>query len=227
MANYDSFQDLRNRVTDGLADTTGKFFSQSEIDAAINDGVYQIFMLVHSHNIGFFFSATPILVNLLPNVNVYDLGTQFAAIDDVIPANTVDNDKEFLFRSRHSRLFRQYLRSVGGNFNFGQATEYFYDIVGDKSVMVAPAPAIGFAANFFIIGEPADNTDPAQAVPLKRMFRPTVVEYAIRKLKSKEETGEYQSHSQLLTFLMSNLSRFIKPRSLENLDTVDEYDPEG
>lgn len=85
MANYDQVNDLVNRLHERLADDSNQFYDTDEEIAALNDGLYQIFQVVHSHHLNYFFDTTPEQITLSSGTNFYALTNDFAAVAHVVP----------------------------------------------------------------------------------------------------------------------------------------------
>jgi hypothetical protein len=75
----------------------------------------------------------------------------------------------------------------------------------------------------FTVQEPVLMSADADVPTIRAIWRPLVVEYAVQKLKGKEETGEYTSNAKLLTFLLENLSKYCGPRGGTNPLSVEGY----
>jgi len=223
MADYTTFADMKNRVRDGLADHTDTFFTSTEIGVAINEGQWEIYKILHGANVGFFFNLTPETITLLPSTNYYTLVNQLAWIDEIIAdQNGVDNQVMFYYKDRHDQGFRDLL-NLSTNQLFVNAGVYYYDVVNDKTLCIVPRPVSQFNVTVYTVQDPPEMSADGDLPSLKVIFRPLVVEYAVRKLKNKEETGEYLSHDKLLAFLLDNTSKYIKPRGGTNQLTVEEY----
>ena len=222
MGAFDTFGMLKDRVREGLADSTDSFFTPTEIGLAINEGMWELYKIVHAANVGFFFNTTPETITLSPTTNFYNLTNDFAWIDEITPHDSDTNDMIFYFRDRHDQVFRDLL-TLSVNQLFVASGVYYYDVVGNRSMVVVPRPSQSVQIDVYTVQDPTEMELDAAVPPFKPLFRPLIVEYAVRKLKNKEETGEYMSHEKLLGFLFDNASKYIKPRGGTNALVVDEY----
>jgi len=223
VANFDTVNDLLARLEESLADNTRQFFSLDEELAALNEGMYQLYMIVHAENAGFFFNSTPETLTLQPNQNFYTLTNPFAAIDMIRPTNDDDKFKTFYKMSRKDTAFRMLFQMPTTDVS-GTPSEFYFDVVDDRTLVVAPTPLSAFDAEVYRIGEPTDMIAGTGTPPVKRFFCPAIVEYAARKLKGKEETGEYASHESLYKFIVENVSKHTQKRADTNVEYVDAYD---
>jgi len=101
--------------------------------------------------------------------------------------------------------------------------DYFFDVIAEKTLVVAPRVSSTMSVYVYIVQDPAEMETDGETPPLKVLWRPLVIEYAVRKLKGKEETGEYLSHDKLLIFLLGNLSKYAGPRAGTNALTVEDF----
>lgn len=222
MANFDTFGDLKNRVRDGLADHRDLFFSEAEIEAALNEGQWEIYKILHTQNQGEFFNATPETITLSNSTNYYALTNDFAAVDEIRPTNDSDRWRRFMFKSRHDQEFRDLLNYPSDILYYDDSLFYF-DVVSDKTLIIVPRVMVSLSVQVYTIKQPVEMTLDADTPTLKKIWRPLAIEYAVRKLKNKEETGEYASHEKLLGFLLDNLGKFAGPRAETNSLTVESY----
>ena len=222
MANWDTFLDMKNRVKDGLADHLDIFFSIEEIGIAINEGQWEIYKIIHSQNRGEFFNIVPETITLTSTSNYYSLLNQFAWIDEIRPIDDEQRYRIFLYKSRHDQEFRRLLNDFPNHF-FGDADSFYYDVVGDKTLCIVPRVSMDLVVEVFTVQEPVLMSADIDQPTIRAIWRPLVVEYAIRKLKGKEETGEYTSNDKLLAFLLENLSKYCGPRGGTNQLTVEGY----
>jgi len=222
MADFATFGDLKNRVREGLADNTDTFFTATEIGVAVNEGVWELYKMLHAANIGFFFNLTPEVITITPSANYYTLTNNFAWVDQIMPVDPNNNALSFYYKDRHDEFFRDLLQAGADQFWTSSGT-YFFDVVSDKTIVVVPRPSMTFNVNVYLVQDPIEMSADGDIPPLKTIFRPVVVEYAVRKLKNKEETGEYMSNEKLLAFLLESTSKYVKPRSGTNQLTVEAY----
>lgn len=223
-SSWETFGDLKNLVKDGLADHTDTFFSDKEVGDSVNEGIWEIYKILHASNRGFFFNTTPESITLAPSTYFYTLTNEFGWVDEIRAKNAPDRSIRFFYQDRHSDLFREMfdfnndtLYPINGN--------YYYDVVDNKSLLIVPAPTQSIEVEVFLVQDPTELEDDITPVPMKKLWRPLVIQYAIRKLKNKEETGEYLSTEKLLQFLLENLSKYAGPRGGTNPSTVDDYSP--
>lgn len=101
--------------------------------------------------------------------------------------------------------------------------EFLFDVMADKTLWIVPAVTASLIVDVFLIKEPADMVAGTGTPPIKKVWRPLVVEYAALKLKGKEETGEYTSHETLMKFMLENLSKYTGPRAETNATAVDAF----
>lgn len=222
MADFATFGQLKDRVREGLADFTDTFFTSTEIGVAINEGVWEIYKLLHAANIGFFFNLTPETVTLGPTTSYYTLTQNFAWIDEIQPVDPDQNTVQFYYKDRHDQGFRDLLQ-VSSNQLFTSSGTYFYDVVGDRTLIVVPKPTVIFDVLCYLVQDPIEMSLDGDIPPLKPIFRTLAVQYAVRKLKCKEETGDYMSNEKLLGFLLESTSKYIKPRGGTNQLSVETY----
>lgn len=224
MASWDTFGDLKELVKDGLADHTDTFFSDKEVGDSVNEGIWEIYKILHATNRGYFFNTTPETITLTPNTFFYTLTNQFGWIDEIRATNQSDRAIRFFYQDRHSDLFREMFDFTNQAY-YPLNGNYYFDVVDEKTMIIAPAPSQNLSVEVFIVQEPTELELNADTVPMKKLWRPLVVQYAIRKLKNKEETGEYLSTEKLLQFLLENLSKYAGPRGGTNPMVVDDYSP--
>lgn len=224
MASFATLADLQNRVREGLADSTDTFFSPTEMSAALTEGQWEIYKILHSQNRGYFFNSTPETITLTPSTNYYTLTNDFGWIDEIRPVADANRYIHFYYKSRHDQDFRDMLNFPTDQLYPNQDT-FYYDVVGNKTFVIAPKITTTFDVEVFIIQDPAEMVSPGDTPALKPLWVPLQIEYAVRKLKGKEETGEYISHDQLMKFLLENLSKFAGPRGGTNQLTVEEFNP--
>jgi len=222
MANWDTFVDLKNRVKDGLADHLDIFFSSEEIGVAINEGQWEIYKIIHSQNRGEFFNVTPETITLTSSTNYYTLTNAFAWVDEIRPTDENQRYRCFLFKSRHDQEFRRLLNDFPNHY-FGDSDSFYYDVVGDQTLCIVPRVVSNLGVQVFTVQEPVLMSADADVPTIRAIWRPLVVEYAVQKLKGKEETGEYTSNAKLLTFLLENLSKYCGPRGGTNPLSVEGY----
>lgn len=222
MANYDTVNDLIDRLHEALADSSNEFYSEVEEVAALNDGLYQIYQIVHAHHVGFFFDSTPEQITLTPSTNFYSLTDDFGSIASIIPNS--DDKKYILFEktSKSNHRFKVFARQRSDE-NWGDVDRYLYDVVADKTLWIVPRVTSNMVVDVYTIQEPADMVAGAGTPPIKKIWRPLVVEYAALKLKGKEETGEYTSNETMMKFMLTNLEQYTQPRSEENPEVVEEF----
>jgi len=222
MGSFDTFGDLQDRVKDGLADHTDTFFSPTEVKAALNEGMWEIYKILHSENRGYFFNTIPETISLTPNTNYYDLTENFGWVDEMMPVNNPDRSIRFYYKSRHDQEFRDLLNASTDDY-YTNENDYFFDVIAEKTLVVAPRVSSTMSVYVYIVQDPAEMETDGETPPLKVLWRPLVIEYAVRKLKGKEETGEYLSHDKLLIFLLGNLSKYAGPRAGTNALTVEDF----
>lgn len=224
MGLYDTFSSLQDRVREGLADSTDTFFGPNEFKAALNEGCWEIYKILHSQNRGYFFNTTPESITLTTATAYYTLTNDFGWIDNIVPTNENDRYIRFVWRDRHEDEFKDMLNHPV-DYSYPNSDTYYFDIVADKTLAIAPRVNTSLAVDVYLVQEPAEMENPGDVPPLKKIWRHLLVEYAVKKLKGKEETGEYLSHDKLLTFLLENLGKYSGPRSGTNLSVVPEYSP--
>lgn len=222
MANFDNFGDLKDRVRDGLADHQDTFYSLDELNAAVNEGQWEIYKILHSENRGYLFNTTPEVITMTSTTNFYTLANEFGWVDEIRPTNDADRFRRFYYRSRHDTEFRDYINQPTDNMLSNNET-FLYDVVANKTLIIAPRVAQNMSVEVFTVQDPITMTNNADIPQLKVIWRPLLVEYAVRKLKNKEETGEYLSNEKMLGFLLENLSKFAGPRGGTNPMVVDGY----
>jgi len=230
MADFATFGQLKDRVREGLADFTDTFFSSTEIGVAINEGVWEIYKLLHSSNIGFFFNLTPEVIILRPSTNFYTLDNNFAWVDEIVPSVgtginaqfDASSQNMFYYKDRHDEQFRDMLNTSTNQY-FGTNGTYFYDVIVDRTLIVVPRPSQDLQVSVYTVQDPIEMENDGDIPPLKPIFRTLVVQYAVRKLKDKEETGDYMSNEKLLGFLLESTAKYIKPRGGTNQLSVETY----
>lgn len=223
MAGWDTFGDMKNRVRDGIADYTDAFNSVEEIGNAVNEGVFMLHQIMRSLKKGNFFNSTPEEVTISSSGNFVTLTNDIAEIDEIIPKNDADKYIIFERRDRHSEEFRGYLH-VRSDEVFGDPVYILFDIVRDKTLIYAPRPASDKVVNVYRIDPPTEMTLDGDTPQPRKEYRPIVVEYAVRKLKAKEESGEHLSNEKLMEFLLENMAKAESQKINTNLDTVDDFD---
>lgn len=227
MGNWTTWGDMKNRVRDGVADYTDTFFSIEEIEAALNDGLKQLYQIVKTHNVGFFFNTTPEVITLTPGVQYYPLTNLFGEVDRIEPVLPENKYKRFIYKNRHKEEFR-YLATLGSDVTFGDVDTFYFDVVEEKTLFIVPNVTSSMGVNVWTVQEPANlpidaNGDASTALIVRDLFRPVITQYAIRKLKGKEETGEYTSDETLLSWMFENISKYIEQRVQTNIDHVEEF----
>ena len=222
MGSFSTFGDLQDRVKDGLADHTDTFFSPTEIKAALNEGMWEIYKILHAENRGYFFNTTPDVISLTPSTNYYELDPDFAWVDEMVPVNNPNRSIRFMYKSRHDQQFRDLLNISTDDYNTNEDT-YYYDVIADKTLVIVPRVPVSMDVNVYLVEDPAEMEDDGDIPPVKVLWCPLLIEYAVRKLKGKEETGEYLSHDKLLVFLLGNLSKYAGPRGGTNALTVEDF----
>lgn len=222
MGDYDTLTDMMDRVRDGLADHTDTFFSPTEIRVSVNEGIWEIYKSLHSQNIGMFFVSTPETITIDSTTTYYDLVNDFAWVDEIRPVDPTLRYIKFYFKSRHDDEFRD-LFNYPDSVIVSNAGTYFFDIVSNKTLLIVPKVFNSFDVEIYTVQDPVELANPGDIPTLKVIFRPIAVEYAVRKLKGKEETGEYTSHDQLLQFILNNTAKYTAPRGGTNLLMVEEY----
>lgn len=224
MGLYDTFLDLQDRTKDDLADHTDTFFSPNEVMAALNTGLWEIYKVLHSENHGYYFNTTPEIITLDTTTNYYVLTDDFAWVDEIRPQDDSDRQRRFLYKSRHDQEFRDLLNLPTDQL-YSNSDQFYYDVVSDKTLVIAPRVTTSMVVEVYPVSEPTEMTLDGDIPPIKKIWRHLVVEYAVRKLKNKEETGEYQSNAQLLAWLLENLSKYAGPRGGTNQLVVEDYLP--
>lgn len=222
MAGWDTFGDLKDRVRDNVADHTDRFYSANEIGYAINEGQWELFKLLHSANVGFFFNSTATPLTINSSSDTWDLGKDFASVDEIIPTNDTDKFRKFTFRSRHAEDFRSMLGLPTSQ--LWDPDEFFYDVVSDQKLMIVPRPLSSIPLSIYTIDVPPEMTSDSDTPTIKKIFRSWIVEYASIKLKGKEESGEYISHAKLIEFLSTNILTYTRNRGGTNPGVVSEFD---
>lgn len=215
MADYDTVNDMLDRLHEGLADSQQQYFSPSEEIAALNEGVMQIYQIVDAENKGFFFGTTPETITLNSADNFYALVNEFGSVEEILPSALQNRYKIFERRSRTTPEFRG-LFAQRQDTTYADEDRFLFDVVNDKTLVIVPRVQGTMDVDVYTIREPASMVAGAGTPPLKKAFRPLVVEYAVAKLKGKEETGEYTSHQGLFKFMLENLSKYCSPRAHTN-----------
>jgi hypothetical protein len=150
------------------------------------------------------------------------LTNNFAWVDEIQPLDPDTNTVQFYYKDRHDEGFRDLLQAQSNQLYTSSGT-YFYDVVGDKTLVIVPKPSVTFDVRCYLVQDPVEMSADGDIPPLKPIFRTLCVQYAVRKLKCKEETGEYMSNEKLFAFLLESTSKYIKPRGGTNQLSVECY----
>jgi hypothetical protein len=222
MSRFATFGDLKDRVEDGLKDHTEGFFSRATIGDAVNEGQWNMYMLLHGINVGLFFDPTPTTLTIDSTSDTWDIGKAIGSVDEIIPVADVDKYRKFIWCSRHADQFRE-MRSLPAN-QLYDASAFMFDVVGNTQVIIVPRPLTAFDINIYTMDEPVEMISDSDSPTLKLIFRQWIIQYAVRKLKGDEESGEYYSHDQLISFLTQNINNYVGRRGGTNNGTVTEFE---
>ena len=222
---WTTVNDLLDRLHEQLADSQQVFFQPAEELAALNEGMMQLFQIIDSQRAGYYFETTPETITLVPGTKFYPLINDFYSVEEILPQADAERFRTFIRKPRHEEQFRDAFAAATSDDNYGDVDTFYFDVVGDSTLIIVPPTNTSFAVDVYTVREPTMMVAGTGTPPVKLGYRPLIVQYAARKLKSKEENSEYKSDEQLYQFMVTNLEKSATPRAETNRGTVEDFNP--
>lgn len=190
--------DLLNINLGGMAN----FGNQAQKLSYLNEGKDEIWGVLKSLDENYFVinsqaldaTKTTYFGALLPSTREYTLPTDFRGMKFVeVTAPTGYEFVRFIRRSMTHPDFRDARRSstAGGSSSGTSIGNYYYDVVGKATMMLAQYPEIGFTLTLWYVRALPDITLNASVDEIVFPFTKKIVDYAVMKIRLRDDATAF------------------------------------
>jgi hypothetical protein len=146
-----------------LDDLHVRIYPEPLLISAANEGKNELVKIIKQAHQNYFEATTSITIPVaaVPLASEVTLPTDFSSLRDIYVTQSGYEDIGFIYRQHSDYQFRQAL-IAGGSFGSGTGT-FFYDIVGDRTLRLAPGSDMALTAEIAYIKMISDMSLPTDA----------------------------------------------------------------